>query len=105
MRPVMTPTSRLFRCEPRHAPRRDPFLMIATETPELTPRLLGDAYDLLRSFDAVIGPTTDGGWYAFGLREPSRAADLETLTDFGVLTLAALRLGLRVALRPTLPAP
>jgi glycosyltransferase A (GT-A) superfamily protein (DUF2064 family) len=100
----MTRTRRFFRCDPRRTPRIDPFLMIAAETPELTPQLLGDAYELLRSFDAVIGPTTDVGWFAFGMREPSRAAELETLTDSGVLTLAALRLGLRVALLPTLPA-
>ncbi|BCJ48867.1 hypothetical protein Asp14428_03420 [Actinoplanes sp. NBRC 14428] len=107
---------RPYRCDPgraralRQARRaadarhEDPFLMIAMDTPQVTPELLGDAYDLLRSFDAVIGPTTDGGWYAFGLREPSRGADLETLTDSNALTLAALRLGLRVALLPTLPA-
>jgi len=92
-----------FRCDPQRVRRRDPFLVIATA--RLSARLLDDAHDLLHSFDAVIGPTTDGGWYALGLREPSRAADLKTLTDSGMLTLAALRLGLRVALLPTLPAP
>ncbi|MEV4639747.1 DUF2064 domain-containing protein [Actinoplanes sp. NPDC049548] len=94
---------RFFRCDAQRVWRRDPFLVIAAV--RLSPRLLDDAHDLLRSFDAVIGPTTDGGWYALGLREPSRAAELERLTDSGMLTLAALRLGLRVALLPTLPAP
>ena len=96
--------TRFFRCDPQRVRRKDPFLMIAADTPELTPQLLGDAYELLRSFDAVIGPTSDGGWYAFGVREPGRGADLNTLTDSGELTLAALRRGLRVALLPVLPA-
>ncbi|OJF11214.1 DUF2064 domain-containing protein [Couchioplanes caeruleus] len=81
-----------------------PFLEISAGAPELSADLLDDAYALLRSFDAVVGPTSDGGWYAFGLREPSRAPDLRTLTASPALTLAALRLGLRVAMLPTLPA-
>ena len=96
--------TRFFRCDPQRVRRKDPFLMIAADPPELTPQLLGDAYEFLRSFDAVIGPTSDGGWYAFGVREPARAADLNTLTDSGELTMAALRRGLRVALLPVLPA-
>ncbi|MEV8510043.1 DUF2064 domain-containing protein [Actinoplanes sp. NPDC051475] len=102
----MTRTRRFFRCDSRLSPpgpgSGSAYLVIAAE---VSARLLGDAYGLLRSFDAVIGPTSDGGWYAFGLREPSRAPELEPLTDSGTLMLAALRLGLRVALLPTLPVP
>ncbi|MEV6602493.1 DUF2064 domain-containing protein [Actinoplanes sp. NPDC051346] len=88
----------------RRAPRSDPFF-VSTAAPELTAELRGEAYALLRRFDAVVGPTTDGGWYAFGLREPSLAPDLRALTAAHSLTLAALRLGLHVAMLPTLPAP
>ncbi|WP_306205683.1 DUF2064 domain-containing protein [Actinoplanes sp. RD1] len=97
--------TRYFRCAaPATVARRTDHLMITMETPDLTPQLLRDAYDLLRNFDVVIGATTDGGWYAFGLREPAHASDLDTGADSTALTLAALRLGLRVALLPTLPA-
>ncbi|MFI5937661.1 DUF2064 domain-containing protein [Actinoplanes sp. NPDC051494] len=96
--------TRFFRCAAPSVYRRSDFLMITVETPEMTPQLMRDAHDLLRNFDVVIGATTDGGWYAFGLREPTHAADLDTTSDSTALTLAALRLGLRVALLPTLPA-
>jgi glycosyltransferase A (GT-A) superfamily protein (DUF2064 family) len=98
--------TRFFRCAAatRSVHRRDDFLMITVASPDLTPQLMRDAYDLLRNFDVVIGATTDGGWYAFGLREPVHASDLDTNADSSALTLAALRLGLRVALLPTLPA-
>ncbi|WP_067500144.1 DUF2064 domain-containing protein [Actinoplanes sp. TFC3] len=97
--------TRSFRCAtvPGVHRHRD-FLLLTAPTPELTPQLRRDAYDLLRTFDVVIGATTDGGWYAFGLREPAFADDLDTGAGSSSLTLAALRLGLRVALLPTLPA-
>jgi glycosyltransferase A (GT-A) superfamily protein (DUF2064 family) len=99
-------TLRYFRCaaQQRVVSRRKDYLMITVETPEMTSELLRDAYDLLRTFDVVIGATTDGGWYAFGLREPAHAGALDTESNSAALTLAALRLGLRVALLPTLPA-
>ncbi|AGZ41856.1 hypothetical protein AFR_17890 [Actinoplanes friuliensis DSM 7358] len=84
-----------------------PVLLIATEIPQLGPDLLVCATDLLRDFDAVLGPTTGDGWWAFGLREPARVAlgpltGLGLLNGLGSLTVAALRLGLRVAMLPTL---
>lgn len=97
--------TRYFRCAAeRRVSRRKDFLMFTVQTPELTPELLRDAYDLLRNFDVVIGGTTDGGWYAFGVREPAHAEALDDDADSATLTLQALRLGLRVALLPTLPA-
>ena len=96
--------TRYFRCATPTVTRRNDHLMITVDSPDLTPQLRRDAYDLLRNFDVVIGATTDGGWYAFGLREPTHAAELDTASDSTALTLAALRLGLRVALLPTLPA-
>ncbi|MET8154417.1 DUF2064 domain-containing protein [Actinoplanes sp. NPDC049668] len=81
--------------------RPGPALLVATEVPQLSPDLLTDAIGLLDDFDAVLGPTTGDGWWAFGLREPARAA-LGPSTGLGALTVAALRLGLRVAMLPTL---
>jgi glycosyltransferase A (GT-A) superfamily protein (DUF2064 family) len=62
--------------------------------------------ELLASFDAVLGATLDGGWWAFGVNRPAVAAALPAMVlewrDAGALTLAALRLDLRVAMLPTL---
>ncbi|MFI5495015.1 DUF2064 domain-containing protein [Actinoplanes sp. NPDC051859] len=95
----MTRTRPFFRC----AARPEPFFAFSVETPALTATLLDEAYDMLRSFDAVLGPTSAGGWYVLGLREPSHAADLRMLPDSTALALAALRRGLRVAMLPVLP--
>jgi hypothetical protein len=81
-------------------------LLVAGQVPQLSRTLLADAADLLREFDAVLGPTTGDGWWAFGLREPAHGAALRrmpgALSGVGPLTVAALRLGLRVAMLPTL---
>ncbi|MEU7908085.1 DUF2064 domain-containing protein [Actinoplanes sp. NPDC049118] len=81
--------------------RSGPALLVSTEVPQLSPDLLSGAIGLLGDFDAVLGPTTGDGWWAFGLREPAHAV-LGASTGLGSLTVAALRLGLRVAMLPTL---
>jgi glycosyltransferase A (GT-A) superfamily protein (DUF2064 family) len=78
-----------------------PSLLVGVETPQLDPRLLVDSAALLSRFDAVVGPTTGDGWWAFGLRDPWPVMPV-SLADTGSLTLAALRLGLRVAMLPAL---
>ena len=86
--------------------RRTPSLLIGTATPQVSPALLERSAALLSDFDAVLGPTTGGGWWAFGLRQPAYAVALssmpEILADTGSLALAVLRLGIRVAMLPTL---
>ena len=86
--------------------RYGPSLLIAMETPQLSPDLLAESTGALRDYDAVLGPTTGDGWWAFGLREPAHGAALRAmpgaLTSAGALTVGALRLGLRVAILPTL---
>ncbi|WP_212991518.1 DUF2064 domain-containing protein [Actinoplanes auranticolor] len=92
------------------APRADQpgtgALLVAPQVPQLSAALLADAAELLGEFDAVLGPTTGAGWWAFGLRDPAHGAALRTmpgaLSSAGALTVAALRLGLRVAMLPTL---
>ena len=81
-------------------------LLVAAQVPQLSPGLLADAAGLLHEFDAVLGPTTGDGWWTFGLRAPAHGAVLRALpgalTSASSLTVAALRLGLRVAILPTL---
>lgn len=75
----------------------------------------GDRYrnrtaDLLVTFDAVLGATADGEWWAFGVNHPAAVSALPAmLRDWrasGAVALAALRLDLRIAMLPaaTLPA-
>jgi rSAM/selenodomain-associated transferase 1 len=47
-----------------------PLLLIGMDTPQLTPALLEASCDALvaAGTDAVLGPATDGGWWALGLR-------------------------------------
>lgn len=47
-----------------------PVLLIGMDTPQLQPRLLLAAARALAAGDAVIGPATDGGFWAIGLNEP-----------------------------------
>ncbi|APE38308.1 glycosyltransferase involved in cell wall biogenesis [Nocardia mangyaensis] len=61
-----------------------PVLQIGMDTPQITPELLaGAAGHLVSGRDAVLGPATDGGWWALGLTDP-RAARL--LTDVPMST-------------------
>ena len=73
---------------------------------KVDPDLLDRSAELLQHFDAVIGPAADDGWWVFGVRDPGRAAALatmpESLAGTGSLTLAALRLGLHVAMAPAM---
>jgi glycosyltransferase A (GT-A) superfamily protein (DUF2064 family) len=73
---------------------------------EIDPDLLDRSAALLERFDAVIGPAGDDGWWIFGVRDPGRAAALaemgESLAGTGSLTLAALRLGMHVAMAPAM---
>jgi len=51
----------------------EPALVVGMDTPQLTPRLLAHALDLLARTDAVLGPAPDGGYWAIGLRHPDDA--------------------------------
>ncbi len=84
-------------------------LQIGMDTPQVDAALLRAADDALTAtgIDAVLGPATDGGWWALGLRRPANAvlvADVPmSRADTGERTLAALRAGgLTVALLPEL---
>jgi rSAM/selenodomain-associated transferase 1 len=47
---------------------------IGSDCLDLTPELLGEAFDALDRMDAVVGPALDGGYYLIGLRRPIPAA-------------------------------
>ncbi|MEM9713460.1 MAG: TIGR04282 family arsenosugar biosynthesis glycosyltransferase [Actinomycetota bacterium] len=52
-----------------------PTLLVGMDTPQLTPDLLRSGLDLLaEGADAVLGPATDGGYWAIGMRRPDTAA-------------------------------
>ncbi|GIF02195.1 TIGR04282 family arsenosugar biosynthesis glycosyltransferase [Paractinoplanes rishiriensis] len=93
-----------------HGRPGEPTLLIGMDTPQLTTGHLDAALELLTvrpGWDAVLGPASDGGWWALGLRDPGPAAALRAIAtstpDTGAATLAALRhSGLRVTLLPML---
>jgi uncharacterized protein len=45
-----------------------PALLVGMDTPQLTTELLTDGLNALTSFDAVLGPAHDGGYWSVGLR-------------------------------------
>ena len=87
-----------------------PVLQIGMDTPQVSPELLAASAAPLHQPhgpDAVLGPASDGGWWALGVREPGCAAVLRNVPmshpDTGDRTLRALRAaGLRVELLPEL---
>ena len=86
-----------------------PVLQIGMDTPQLSPMMLTSAIASLDvpGVDAVLGPASDGGWWALGLRSAVDARVLRDVPmsqpDTGELTLAALlAIGLRAAMLPTL---
>ena len=54
------------------AGRERPALLIGMDTPQVSPELLGESLQRLRSpgTDAVLGMAEDGGYWAIGLRQP-----------------------------------
>ncbi|WP_280274063.1 TIGR04282 family arsenosugar biosynthesis glycosyltransferase [Nocardia wallacei] len=85
-----------------------PVLQIGMDTPQAGPAVLAaGAARLLDSGDTVLGPATDGGWWALGLTEPAPARVLTEVPmstgSTGARTRAALReFGCRVHRLPTL---
>jgi rSAM/selenodomain-associated transferase 1 len=47
-----------------------PAVLIGMDTPQVTSAELDAAIGALADHDAVFGPSTDGGWWALGLRRP-----------------------------------
>jgi rSAM/selenodomain-associated transferase 1 len=51
----------------RHAPR-GPVVIIGADIPDITPKLINDAFTALGNHDAVVGPAPDGGYWLIGLK-------------------------------------
>jgi rSAM/selenodomain-associated transferase 1 len=72
-----------------------PVLLIASDTPQVTPDLLAECAHALLETDVVFGMARDGGWWVLGVTEPDMAECLHTIptsrSDTGPATLEALR--------------
>jgi glycosyltransferase A (GT-A) superfamily protein (DUF2064 family) len=81
-----------------------PALQVGMDTPQVSAAELDRAMSALidRGVDAVLGPATDGGWWALGMRRPRPEAVLGVPTgrpDTGARQVARLvALGLRTRL-------
>lgn len=56
---------------------------LGSDTLGLTPEITAEAFDKLKSFDTVLGPARDGGYYLIGLRtsRPDLFADMPWSTS------------------------
>ncbi len=45
-------------------------VIIGSDCAMLTAEIIAEAFDQLETFDAVLGPATDGGYYLLGMKEP-----------------------------------
>ncbi len=63
--------TRAFRWAFRHKAQR--VVVIGSDAPDLSARWLAQAFRVLERADAVLGPTTDGGYHLIGLNEPNPA--------------------------------
>jgi rSAM/selenodomain-associated transferase 1 len=84
-----------------------PVVQVGMDTPQVRPELLSSALTRLTDADAVLGPATDGGWWALGLHRPADADVLRDVPmsrpDTGARTVSALRaIGRHVELLPSL---
>lgn len=83
-------------------------LLIGMDTPQLSPALLQDALAVLcaEGIDAVLGPTTDGGYWCIGFREPRPEAllgiPMRSSATFTAQQQRLSELGLRTTLLPVL---
>jgi len=80
-----------------------PGLQIGMDTPQVSPALLDLGLEaVVRRAEAALGPATDGGWWAIGMRAPDPGVFLEvpmSTDETGARQLDALR---RAGLEPEL---
>ncbi|MGI9350763.1 MAG: TIGR04282 family arsenosugar biosynthesis glycosyltransferase [Rhizobiaceae bacterium] len=72
--------------------KHDAVIFIGTDSPQLTPRVFEFTHDFLQkcSYECLIGPATDGGFYLFGSASPLPRMTWETVTYSERSTLAEL---------------
>ncbi len=77
------------------------------DIPGLGHNIIEQAFELLNSFDVVIGPASDGGYYLIGMKEPCttvfQSIDWSTPKVFSQTVAAIEKSGKTFALLPTLP--
>ncbi len=44
-------------------------IIIGSDSPEITPEIINDAFQKLDEYDLVIGPALDGGYYLLGMQQ------------------------------------
>ena len=59
-----------------HGRMPGPVVQVGMDTPHLTAELLVEVAARLATYDAVLGPAEDGGWWVLALRDPEHAAAL-----------------------------
>jgi len=77
-----------------HGRMTGPVVQVGMDTPHLTRALLWQAAAGLATYDAVLGPAEDGGWWVLALRDPAQAVALAgvpmSTPTTGIETRAAL---------------
>jgi glycosyltransferase A (GT-A) superfamily protein (DUF2064 family) len=63
-----------------------PVVQLGMDTPQATPELLREAAAATTSYDAVLGPAEDGGWWVLAQRDPAVAAALRDVPMSSVET-------------------
>jgi rSAM/selenodomain-associated transferase 1 len=79
----------------------EPALVLGSDSPSLESGMIRAALDALRDSDVVLGPTTDGGYWTIGVRQPFPTlldgVPWSTTTTFEATAARARVMGLRVA--------
>lgn len=83
-----------------------PTVQIGMDTPQVTASVLDDAMAGLEEHDCLLGPASDGGWWALGMRAAAPGAfegvPMSTPTTCARQQQRLRELGLQPALLPTL---
>jgi rSAM/selenodomain-associated transferase 1 len=80
-------------------------VLVASDSPQLEPETVLEAFRLLRTHDVVLGPVRDGGYYLIGMRgwhDVLAGIEMSTATACEEIVSRAHRLGLAVALVETM---
>ena len=79
--------------------RGDPTVLVASDSPQLEPRVVLEAFGLLGTHDLVLGAVCDGGYYLIGMRawhDVFAGVEMSTATACEEIAERARQLGLAV---------
>lgn len=60
---------RLHACFEELLSRHPAAVIVGSSVPDIHPRMILSAFEMLERRDAIVGPTERGGWYLLGMRE------------------------------------